>query len=206
MEIKRFSGNGFASNCYIILGQDGEHAIVIDPSVPYRSVSAHFTHPLVIDAIVLTHAHADHLLALDDWKAATHAPVLIGKGDADALFDPVRNCALFLGLGETSYGQADRTISGGEKLILSNEVLTVICTPGHSPGSLCLLGSGFLISGDTLFACGGVGRTDFEGGSPELLAQSLSTLFQLPHETTVYPGHGPATTVGREALYHEYLI
>ena len=206
MEVKGFSGGGFASNCYLILDRDEEHAIVIDPSVPHRAVCAHFKHSLVIDAIVLTHAHADHLLALDDWRTATSAPVLIGRGDADALSDPARSCALFLGLGEISYGQADRTLSDGDRLALGDETLTVMCTPGHSPGSLCLLGSGFLISGDTLFAGGGVGRTDFKGGSPELLAQSVSTLLQLPHEPLVYPGHGPATTISREALYHEYLI
>ncbi len=206
MKVKGFSGAGFASNCYLILDRDESHAIAVDPSIPYSAAVARLAHPPVIDAIVLTHAHADHLLALDDWRNATGAAVLIGEGDADALCDPRRNCARFLGLGEMSYGQADRVLTDGEKLILGDEALTVMSTPGHSPGSICLLGDGFLISGDTLFADGGVGRTDFEGGSSELLARSIAALLKLSDNTVVYPGHGPATTVSREARYHHYLV
>lgn len=206
MKVKGFSGDGFASNCYLILDRNEAHAIAVDPSIPYTAVSATLASPPVIDAIVLTHAHADHLLALDDWRRATHAPVLIGAGDADALSDPRKSCALLLGLGEVSYGQADRILTDGEGLPLGDELLTVISTPGHSPGSLCLIGNDFLISGDTLFANGGVGRTDFAGGSRSLLARSVAGLLRLSGDTAVYPGHGPATTIGREARYHQHLL
>ena len=205
MKVKGFSGGGFASNCYLVLDEDDSHAIAVDPSLPYHAVVSHFEKPPLVDAIVLTHAHADHLLALDDWKAATGAPILIGEEDADALCDPCRNCAIFLGLGRQSYGQADRALADGDELKLSGASLTVKSTPGHSPGSICLLGDGFLISGDTLFANGGIGRTDFEGGSLELLRASLALLFELPGDTMVYPGHGPATTIQQEAYFHQYF-
>ena len=205
MKLRLCEGGGFASNCYLLLDDSDREAIAVDPSVPYREAKA-MLGAAQIKAILLTHAHADHLLFLNEWKTESGAPVLIGEGDAEALRDPERNCSLFLGLGAMRYGMADHLLSEGEMLSLGDESLTVLSTPGHSPGSICLLCGDRLISGDTLFGYGGVGRTDFIGGSSELLARSLRRILALSGETTVYPGHGRETTVAAERRYHLRLL
>ena len=205
MKLRMCGEGGFASNCYLLFDDGEQFAIVVDPSVPYADASAYLASGTRISAIVLTHAHADHLLFLDDWRRQTGAPVLIGEGDRGALLDPERNCSLLLGLGARSYGMADRLLADGDEIQLGGERLCVLHTPGHSPGSICLLGD-FLISGDTVFAYGGVGRTDFLGGSPELLKKSLQRILSLPGDTVIYPGHGPSTTVSAERKLHALLF
>ncbi len=205
MKLMLCGGGGFASNCYLLFDDSERTAIVVDPSVPYAEALSHLAPNIQVSAIVLTHAHADHLLYLDDWRRQTKAPVLIGAADLDSLQDPERNCSLFLGLGARSFGKADRLLSDGDEIALGDESLRVLLTPGHSPGSICLLGD-VLISGDTVFAFGGVGRTDFQGGSPELLTSSLMRLLSLPEETVIYPGHGPRTTVANERAFHANLL
>ena len=206
MKIRAFTGGGFSSNCYLLFDDAEQCAIAVDPSIPFDEVKSELPKSLSIEAILLTHAHADHVLFLDDWRKKTGAPVLIGKGDGDALSDPDRNCALYLGLGAARYGTADRLLSEGEQIALGDERLTVLSTPGHSPGSICISCKGDLISGDTLFAYGGVGRTDFIGGSAPTLAASLRRLLSLPGNTVVYPGHGPSTTVEEERIRHYRLF
>lgn len=203
--IVQFDGRGIGSNCYLFSDDECENAVVIDPSASPETTAHLFGHVTpIIRAILLTHAHADHMLALKKWKEATGAPVLIGRYDKYAVNDPMANVADLLGLPSGDFGEADRGIEDGEEIAVGREKLRVLYTPGHTAGSVCYLSSDALFSGDTIFSLGGVGRTDFFGGSDESLADSVKRILLLPPTVTVYPGHGRKTTVALERIYHAY--
>ena len=203
--ILTFQGRGIGSNCYLYTDDSETASVLIDPSA-----SPGITAPIFgqaarnVSFILLTHAHADHLISLAEWKEATGAPVLIGRYDRYALRDPEANVAPLLGLPTGDFGDADGTLEDGEEIFVGNEKLTVLHTPGHTVGSVSFLSSDALFTGDTLFSFGGVGRTDFFGGSDEALFESVHRLLALPAGLPVYPGHGPQTTIGRERHYHNY--
>ena len=201
--IVQFPGREIGSNCYLYWDDEGENAVVIDPSASPETTASVFGHAIpYIRAILLTHAHADHMMALSKWKEATGAPILIGRFDRYAMRDPNANVAALIGLPNEDFGDADGSLDDGEMIPVGRKTLTVIHTPGHTAGSVCYLTSDALFSGDTLFSLGGVGRTDFFGGSEEALAESVKELLSLPASLTVYPGHGPRTTIARERIYH----
>lgn len=203
--IVQFDGRGIGSNCYLFSDDECENAVVIDPSASPETTAHLFGHVTpIIRAILLTHAHADHMLALKKWKEATGAPVLIGRYDKYAVNDPMANVADLLGLPSGDFGEADRGLEDGEEIAVGREKLRVLYTPGHTAGSVCYLSSDALFSGDTIFSLGGVGRTDFFGGSDESLADSVKRILSLPPTVTVYPGHGRKTTVALERIYHAY--
>ena len=203
--IVQFDGRGIGSNCYLFSDDECENAVVIDPSASPETTAHLFGHVTpIIRAILLTHAHADHMLALKKWKEATGAPVLIGRYDKYAVNDPMANVADLLGLPSGDFGEADRGLEDGEEIAVGREKLRVLYTPGHTAGSVCYLSSDSLFSGDTIFSLGGVGRTDFFGGSDESLADSVKRILSLPPTVTVYPGHGRKTTVALERIYHAY--
>ncbi|MBR4770756.1 MAG: MBL fold metallo-hydrolase [Clostridia bacterium] len=203
--IVQFDGRGIGSNCYLFSDDECENAVVIDPSASPETTAHLFGHVTpIIRAILLTHAHADHMLALKKWKEATGAPVLIGRYDKYAVNDPMANVADLLGLPSGDFGEADRGLEDGEVIVVGREKLRVLYTPGHTAGSVCYLSSDALFSGDTIFSLGGVGRTDFFGGSDESLADSVKRILSLPPTVTVYPGHGRKTTVALERIYHAY--
>ena len=203
--IVQFDGRGIGSNCYLFSDDECENAVVIDPSASPETTAHLFGHVTpIIRAILLTHAHADHMLALKKWKEATGAPILIGRYDKYAVNDPMANVADLLGLPSGDFGEADRGLEDGEVIAVGREKLRVLYTPGHTAGSVCYLSSDALFSGDTIFSLGGVGRTDFFGGSDESLADSVKRILSLPPTVTVYPGHGRKTTVALERIYHAY--
>ncbi len=203
MTVKTFLGRGFASNAYLVVSDDGEHAVIVDPSLSVAEMKRRMGDTLpVIDAIVLTHAHFDHMLALDGWLRETGAPVLVGKEDAAALSDPKRSLfMLFLGEDRT-FPAPDRCLSDGDLISLSGENLQVMHTPGHTEGSIILIGNGFILSGDTVFSGGGYGRTDFPGGNACSLEESLRRIFSLEGEYMLYPGHGLKSTLKGEKNAH----
>lgn len=205
MEIKRFEFNFFGENTYVIWDASSQEAAIVDPGMVNPEETDLIedliaTHRLSVRYILLTHAHVDHTFGIDILKDKYHAPVLAHKADLPLGQMRGQQAEMFnlpMKLGPV---EIDRFISASTHLQLGNERIEVIETPGHSPGGVCYYvpESSFILTGDTLFQ-GSIGRTDLPGGNHNTLLRSISTgLFNLPDNTVVYPGHGPATTIGKE--------
>ena len=203
---KLFYGSWFA-NCYLITAADAEgklHAAVVDPAYPPKDIVAKANAmDASIDLIILTHGHFDHIYHTDTLKDLTNATVCIHRDDAPMLSDGEKNAYSFFFGGDFTCRDADLLLSDGDKIALGASSLSVISTPGHSRGSICLLGDGFMITGDTLFK-EGYGRYDLYGGNARELARSLASLNNFDGVLTVYPGHGESTSLGR-ALENIYF-
>ena len=184
----------FGSNMYI-LESEGEYA-VIDPSENFfKTLQECPIDPKKVKYIILTHAHFDHFLEIESWKNGTDATVLISEYDGPSLADSYKNAyKVFFGLDRGYHGPYTK-ISGGEKILLGADALTVYSTPGHTPGGICLLCGDVMFSGDTVFADGGYGRYDLPGGDYETLVASLRYISKFDSGIKVYPGHGRPTDI-----------
>ena len=192
------------NNVYII--DDGKAAMVVDPSCQVGRILEALD-GRVVDTIVLTHFHWDHVGAAAELREKTGARVVASAIDAPYI------------TGERSYGPAptrvkpcpvDELVGDGDEVQVGGMTWKVLLTPGHSQGSICLFldpqygsntqGAPVLVSGDTLF-CGTHGRTDFDGGDPAAMLTSLTRLAELPPDTIVLPGHNATTVMAREATW-----
>jgi len=193
------------TNCYILGCATTGDGAVIDPGGDADAVkSAIEEMGLSIRVIVNTHGHVDHISANGEVKRATGAELAIHEYDARMLLDPIANLSASA-FGPIVSPAADRLLRDGDTIKVGELQLNVIHTPGHTEGGICLLGKGYVFSGDTLFA-GSVGRSDFPGGDPTVLVRSIRTrLLCLADTTTVLPGHGPNTTIGNEKECNPYL-
>jgi len=175
MTIKQLIVGSLQTNCYIL--KSNKTGIIIDPGAESKKIIEAVS-DLKIQLILATHRHYDHIDALDDVKKA------IGAKAAIHPFDWVDGF--------------DIKLEDGQKIAFNEEEITVIHTPGHTPGGCCFLLGNNLFSGDTLFL-GGLGNTSFPGGDEQAIFKSIKEkLLALSDETKVYPGHGPATTIGQE--------
>ena len=197
-------------NCYLVGDPESRQAVVIDPGDDGGRIhQAVVRHGLTVVAVVATHAHFDHVLAAEAIRAATGAPFYLHLDDLDLLQWLPASLQLFLGVTESHPPpEVDSRLADGDALKVGDSSLQVIHTPGHSPGSICLLtaerGSGMLFSGDTLFAMS-IGRSDLPGGDQDALVSSIRRrLFPLG-DMPVFPGHGPATTVDREKVGNPFV-
>ena len=190
----------YGSNCYL-LSSSGEF-VVVDPSADYSTALK--MHPEIegrVKYVLLTHAHFDHILAINSWKEQCEQ-IIVGSADAEYLADATKNCYLgFLGVDDGYYGSY-KCVGDGEKLQFGNEDISVIACPGHTPGGVSYQIGDAVFCGDTAFAGGGYGRCDLPGGDIEVLEKTLIRLItELPSETVFYPGHGPSTTL-KELVYY----
>ena len=181
------------TNCYLVADEDGNTAVIDPAAAPERILQTARESSLTIQAILLTHGHFDHVGAVAGLSQALRCPVWIHENEL-TLPEYLTDGPLYYTDG---YGEGDTVTVG--KLNFS-----VLHTPGHTPGSVCLRCGDALFSGDTLFA-GSYGRTDFSGGSGSEMCRSLRRLAQLPGDLAVYPGHGEATTLARERRENPYL-
>jgi len=204
MILKKLVVGPLASNCYILGSESSKEGIIIDPADEAERLEQTITElGLKIKLIVLTHGHPDHIGALKSLKEATNAEVAIHADDAQSLRQQV--LAFLFGFSYAVPPAPDRLLKGGDSIDINDLHFSVIHTPGHTPGSICLLGHGVLFSGDTLFNYG-IGRYDLPGGDFQQLMDSLRTkLMVLPDDTIVYPGHGPDTTIGAERRGNPFL-
>ena len=197
-------------NCTVVACPATREALVVDPGGDAGRILALLAKMGArAVGIVHTHGHFDHILGTRDVAAATGAPVSIHGGDLDLYRGLVREARDFDLVAEEP-PEPDQILAGGESLSFGQLQARVLHTPGHTPGSVGLFiettgGAPLLLAGDTLFA-GGIGRTDFPGGSWEQILRSIrDTLFALPDETVVVPGHGPETTIGEEREGNPYV-
>ncbi|AHF07462.1 MBL fold metallo-hydrolase [Desulfitobacterium metallireducens] len=197
------------ANCYIMSCPETKKAVVIDPGAEgdkiYHWVLEKGYH---VEFILLTHGHFDHIGAVEELRNALKAKVGIHAGDADMLTEGRKNLSSISGSLNSSIQTkpADFLLEDGQTILIGNMTVRVIATPGHTLGGVCFLTSEGLISGDTLFQ-GSIGRTDFPGGSLEQLLDGIKQkLLVLPEETQVFPGHGEATTIGREKRSNPFLV
>ncbi len=198
MIIERLVVGMLQSNCYVVGCEDTKAGIIIDPGGDAPSILNKVEQlGLSIKYIVNTHGHIDHIAANRPLKEATGAMIAIHRADAEYLITDQGQFARMLGV--LSPGPpADVLLEEGDDIVFGDDSLHVIHTPGHSSGSISLAADGVVFCGDTLFAMG-VGRVDLPGGDWETLIQSIKNqLFAMPDTTTVYTGHGPPTTIGRE--------
>lgn len=194
------------TNCYILADEATKAALVIDaPDSADIILSFLKEHDLQAQEIVLTHGHYDHILALKQLKETLQIPVAIHENGRDFLSDTVMNLAHYAGVQWTPV-QADRYLKDHDCIRLGDTTLTVLHTPGHTSDCICLLTDHILLSGDTLF-WHSVGRVDHPTGSLQQEIDSIKEkLLVLDDATRVYPGHGPATTIGEERRENPYLL
>ncbi len=197
---------GYQTNCYTV--QSGEHLWVVDAGFePEPLLQLIGETGLTPEAIVLTHAHSDHIAGIRQvLESYPNVPIWIATEEERWLADPELNLSAYLGLGVTA-PPASRLLNDGDELTLGETTWRVLHTPGHSPGGLTFVCDehSVAIAGDALFA-NSIGRTDFPGSSHEQLVESIRTkLYALPDETRVLPGHGPETTIGREKRSNPFV-
>ena len=201
------------SCCYLVRTQGDTRAMVVDPGgEAERILAAIEERSLVVDIILNTHGHVDHIEANDAVKKAfPQAQLLIGQNDAPMLASPMRNLSARF-LKRVKSPPADRLLVEGDVVAAGDAEGKVLETPGHTPGGISLFfsadqndGRPILFSGDSLFRMS-VGRTDFPGGDARQLVRSIRTkLLSLPEDTVVYPGHGEPTTIGEEAAANPFV-
>ena len=193
-------------NCYIVGDPETREAIVIDPGDDAdRLASSLATRNLTVTAIVATHAHFDHIVAAERLRELTGAPFYLHADDKPILAWMQESGRLFLGMELPPPPEVDTEAREGDRLIAGSIALEVVHTPGHSPGSISLVTDSAVFSGDTLFA-GSIGRTDLPGGDMRALLDAVrDKLFRLDSDLPVYPGHGPATTLGAEQDHNPFV-
>lgn len=205
MRVERFQVGPFDNNLYLLTTTGSKDAIVVDPSLESDSVLETIrSRGLNVKRILLTHAHIDHILMVHAFHQATGAPVWLHPDDRP-LYDAGPDQAVRIGMAWLGTAPIAHWMAEGEDVGIPGIAIHALHTPGHSPGSVTFATEEGLIGGDVLFR-ESVGRTDLPGGDPEILFRTIRTrLFAYPAETTVYPGHGPITTIGHEMAENPFV-
>lgn len=188
----------YEENCYILMDEETKEAAILDPGGSPSSIKSRvLSLGANVKYILLTHAHFDHVGAVQDIKEAFNSPLYVSEIDAiyskedTSVYGPI--------------GEGNKYLNDGDILKLGNKEIKVIETPGHTKGGLCFLVEDILVTGDTLFR-GSIGRSDFIGGDFKELITSIKTkLLPLGDNVKVYPGHGPSSTIGYEKDMNPFL-
>lgn len=205
MKLYRMPLGALGTNCYIVVDEVSKVCYLVDPGGEGERVQQILEEKeLILEGILLTHGHGDHIGGIQHLVDTYHVPVYISEKDRDFLTDPNLNLSGHMMQPITVDGDI-RIIREGDTISWGALSFSVLETPGHTPGGVCFYGHGVLFAGDTLFQ-GSIGRTDFMYGNFEDLAKAIKEkLYPLPEETVVYPGHGPETTIGYEKQYNPFV-
>jgi len=192
------------TNSYVITSK--REAIIVDPGdEPQRIIDFIKDINARPTRIVATHTHFDHVLGVDGVREATKTPFLIHQDDLSMLQSMQARVRQIMGFEVPPPPQVDGYLKDGDSFKIGEETIRILHTPGHSPGSISLAGEGYVLTGDALFNQS-IGRTDLPGGDLNTLIRSIrEKLFKLDDDTTVYPGHGPETTIGDEKLANPFV-
>ncbi len=206
MIVRTLAVGSMLANCYLVWCEETKDALVIDPGGEGRRLLAEIAREqLQVRYIVNTHGHVDHIAANAEVRSATGAKLMIHEEDAPLLGNSDLNLSVYVGSALQGL-QPDVLLHEGDEVACGKLVqLKVLHTPGHTRGGICLQAQGAIFTGDTLFA-DSIGRTDFPGGSYRTLIESIKNkILVLDDDCLVYPGHGPASTVGHERKHNPYL-
>ena len=209
MIVKMFTVGAFSTNCYVVGCEQTREAILIDPGFDNSFEAERIFkfidgNNLKLKFIVNTHGHLDHICGNGRAKEKYNVPILVHEYDAYMLGKIGKHMAIFLGF-KGSSPPADVILRDGNLLEFGKIALKVMHTPGHSRGSISLIGAKEVFTGDALF-CGSIGRTDFPDSSESDMQLSLKKLTYLPDNFVVYPGHGPPSTIGEEKKSNPFLL
>ncbi len=206
LELQSLVLGSVGTNVYFLKNKETAELLIVDPAAsPERIEEKAAEMGAKPVAILLTHGHFDHILAAEEIRKKYEIPVYATVYERKHLNNPALNLSGFSG--KACSISVDEELDDLDFLELAGFEIQVFHTPGHTPGSCCyyLKAEDVLLSGDTLF-CGSVGRTDFPGGSPKEIVDSLHRLLELlPDETKVYPGHDKTTTIGYEKRYNPFV-
>jgi hydroxyacylglutathione hydrolase len=195
----------FQENCYILADPDTRDAVLVDPGEEAELFLARLgSEGLQLRAVWLTHAHLDHIIGVGEVVARNRVPVYLHADDRP-LYDGVEDQARWLGVTADALPPPDEDLAELDAVEVGSLRFDVRHVPGHSPGSVAFVGHGMALVGDLVFL-GSVGRADLAGGDAGTLIRSIQEhVLMLPDDTVLYPGHGPATSVGRERRANPFL-
>lgn len=195
--VKRYNENMLQENTYILTDSETNQGMVIDPGCYTPAMKNELRNLTELKYIILTHAHGDHMGALNAIRKDYPDAVLIaGVKEKELLLDAENNGSMEFSPEPVST-EADRYVLEGDSVTLGSIEFTFMETPGHTQGGICICGDGKIFTGDTLFFRS-IGRTDLYSGNMEQMRKSLQKLMRLPDEIQVLPGHGPGTSIGAE--------
>jgi len=194
------------TNSYIVFDKYSSKGVVIDAGGEPRKIMDRIRErEIEIEGIYATHCHFDHILAVRELKEALGCKFYVHRADEEVLKRSVEDVELYLGVSSFDPPKPDGYIDDGDEIRIGRNILKVLHTPGHTPGSVSYVFDGGVFTGDTLFA-GSIGRTDMFGGDIELLVKSVvEKLFKLPDQYAIYPGHGPTSTIVIEKKFNPYV-
>lgn len=195
---------GGTTNCYIVYSHENNKGFIVDPGAEASRILAEAEYlGLTIEAILLTHAHGDHVAALNQVRDSLGVKVYMHKDELETYYNQAPQFIAMMG-GEVPDKEPDVLLNDGDTIELDCGKIKVMQTAGHTPGSVCYFYEDLLLSGDTLFQ-GSIGRTDFPGGDVQAMMRSLRKLAQLDGNLRVLSGHGPETSIGIEKRINPYM-
>lgn len=205
MYLDRIPAGVYAVNCYLIACKKTKKAAVIDPGGDAEEIVEKIKKKgFELEYIILTHGHGDHIGGVPKIKELTGAKILIHKEDEYLVKSAAKNLSSLMSGPDIAF-EVDELLEDGHTISVGENELTVIHTPGHTPGGICIKTGDMIFTGDTLFA-GSIGRTDLEGGSYEEIISSIKNkLIIYNDKTKVFPGHGPESTVGIEKKRNPFI-